>query len=147
MKGNVFQCRGENTNKQQFLKTVGVLEEHINKTFTYPQDVASICKTSTIVPLVQPTNLRKEEYEGDMEKKMIWETLMKTYIMNRMDMLESNQRGIYAIVWGQCSPMMQSKLESLDSYKKQWMRLHLAPPRNSSDHASFRRHAHRVYLT
>jgi hypothetical protein len=48
--------------------------------------------------------------------KMIWETLMKTY-MKRMDMLESNQRGIYAIVWGQCSPMMQSKLELLDSYK------------------------------
>jgi hypothetical protein len=36
MKGNVFQCHGESTNKQQFLKTVGVLDEHINKTFSYP---------------------------------------------------------------------------------------------------------------
>ena len=31
-------------------------------------------------------------------------------------MMKSNMRGIYAIVWGQCSPMMQSKLESLDHY-------------------------------
>jgi hypothetical protein len=31
MKGNIFQCHGENINKQQFLKTVGVLGEHINK--------------------------------------------------------------------------------------------------------------------
>jgi hypothetical protein len=40
MKGNVFQCHGEMNNKQQFLKTVGMLDEHINKKFTYPQDVA-----------------------------------------------------------------------------------------------------------
>jgi hypothetical protein len=33
MKRNVFQCHGKSTNKQQFLKTVGVLDEHINKTF------------------------------------------------------------------------------------------------------------------
>jgi hypothetical protein len=116
MKGNVFQCHGENINKQQFLKTAGVLEELINKTFEYPQDVASICKTFSIVALVQPDNLTTEEYTKDMGNKMIWETKMKTYT-KRMDMLKSNQRGIYAIVWGQCSPMMQSKLEPLDDYK------------------------------
>ncbi len=48
MKGNVFQCHGESTNKQQFLKTVRVLDEHINKTFSYPQDIASICRTSKL---------------------------------------------------------------------------------------------------
>jgi hypothetical protein len=112
MKGNVFQCHGENTDKQQFLKTVGVLEEHINKTFTYPQDVASVCKSFEVVTLVQPTNLSKEDYEGDIGKTMIWETSMKTY-MKRV-----NTRAIYAIVWGQCSPMMQSKVEPLDAFER-----------------------------
>jgi hypothetical protein len=46
---------------------------------------------------------------------MIWETTMKTY-MKRLDFLESNSRAIYAIVWGQCSPMMRSKLKSLDDF-------------------------------
>jgi hypothetical protein len=46
-----------------------VLEEHINKTFTYPQDVASICKTFVIVALVQPANLTDEQYK-DMGKKI-----------------------------------------------------------------------------
>jgi hypothetical protein len=50
-----------------------------------------------------------------MGKKMMWETSMKTY-MKRKDLLESSTRAIYAIVWGQCSPMMQSKLESLDDF-------------------------------
>jgi hypothetical protein len=117
MKGNVFQCHGETTNKQQFLKTVGVLDEHINKTFSYPQDIASVCKDFSLLALTQPANLTRKEYDEDMGKKMIWETNMKSYI-KRTEMMESNVRAIYAIVWGQCSPMMQSKLESLDNYTK-----------------------------
>lgn len=49
---------------------------------------------------------------------MIWETGMKNY-MKQMDQIESNTRAIYAIVWGQCSPIMQSKIESLEGYKAQ----------------------------
>jgi hypothetical protein len=116
MKGNVFQSHGENADKQQFMKTVGILEEHINKTFTYPQDIASVCKSFKMVPLVQPPNLSKDDYDKDMGKKMIWETQMKLY-MKRVDLMESNTRAIYAVVWGQCSPMMRSKLESLDNYE------------------------------
>jgi hypothetical protein len=51
-----------------------------------------------------------------MGKKIIRETSMKTY-MKRVDLLESNTRAIYAIVWGQCSPMMQSTVESLDAFE------------------------------
>jgi hypothetical protein len=69
MKGNVFQCHGKNTDKQHFMKTVGILEEHINKTFSYPQDVASMCKPFKIIVLLQPANLTKEENEQDMGKK------------------------------------------------------------------------------
>jgi hypothetical protein len=69
MKGNVFQVHGENANKQQFLKTIGVLEEHVNKTFEYPQDVISVCKTFEVIALVQPDNLTQAEYDGDMGKK------------------------------------------------------------------------------
>ena len=103
MKGNVFQCHGENANKQQFTKTVGVLNEHINKTFTFPEDVASVCQSFTVVLPVQPSNLTKKEYEEDMGKLLIWQTRMKTYL-KRVDMQESNTRSIYAIVWGQSSP-------------------------------------------
>jgi tartrate dehydratase beta subunit/fumarate hydratase class I family protein len=114
MKGHVFQSHGENTDKQQFTKTVGMLEEHINKTFMFPQDVASICKSFEKIALVQPKNLTKTEYE-DLGKKFMWEIKMKDY-MKRLDVMESNTRAIYAIVWGQCSQMMQSKIESLPGY-------------------------------
>ena len=117
MKGNVFQCPGENTDKQQFLKTVGVLKEHIEKTFKFPQDVATICTTHEIGEVKMPATITKKEYEEDMSKKMLWEIDMKTY-KKRVDELESNKRAIYAIVWGQSSPSMQSKLESLKDYAR-----------------------------
>jgi hypothetical protein len=87
MQNNVFQCHGENTDKQQFPKTVSVLEEHISKTFAYPQDVALVCKSFEIVPLVQPQNLMKAEYEEDMGKKMMWERSMEMY-MKGTDLME-----------------------------------------------------------
>jgi hypothetical protein len=80
MKGSVFQCHGENADKQQFLKTVRILEEHINKPFTYPRDVASVCKAFKLVTLLQPANLTKEEYKKDTGKKMIRGTHMKPYM-------------------------------------------------------------------
>jgi hypothetical protein len=64
---------------------------------------------------VQPADLSEEDYKK-MGKKMIWEASMKTY-MKRVDLLEGNTRAIYAIVWGQCSPKMHSKLESLENYE------------------------------
>lgn len=116
MKGNVFQCHGESLNKQQFLKTLGVLEEHINKTLKHSKDVMSICKTLEVVELTQPENLTKEEHDNDMGKRLMWELSIKTY-MRRMDTMADNIITIYSIVWGQCSPMMQSKIASLDGYK------------------------------
>ena len=116
MKGNVFQCYGETTDRQQFTKTIGVLREYINKTFDFPQDVASVCTSFKLTPPVQPKDLSDEEYEKNKTKKMIWETQVKSYV-KRLETLESNSRAVYAIVWGQCSAMMQSKLESLAEYE------------------------------
>jgi hypothetical protein len=117
MKGNVFQCHGETTDKQQYTRTVGVLGEHINKTFTYPQDVASVCKSFKLEEVKQPDNIDKDVYDKDIGKRLIWEMSMKAYV-KRLEMAESNARAIYAIVWGQCSPLMQSKIESLDKYEE-----------------------------
>jgi hypothetical protein len=74
-----------------------------------------VCDSFEVQPLVQPSNLTKDDYEKDMGKKMMWETSMKSF-MKRTDLQESNARAIYAIVWGQCSPMMKSKIESLDDF-------------------------------
>jgi hypothetical protein len=115
MKGHVFQCHAEQASRQQFLKTVGVLGEYIDKKLDYPQDIASLCRSFEIKVLVKPDNLDKYVYENDMGAKYEWEKTLELYI-KRKDKRESNLRAIFAVIWGQASPMMQSKLESLDEY-------------------------------
>ena len=46
---------------------------------------------------------------------MIWEIKVKSN-EKRLESIESYSRAKYAIVWGQYSAMMQSKLESLAEY-------------------------------
>jgi hypothetical protein len=100
MNGNIFTCHGEGSpDKQQYMKTVGVLEEHVNKIFSYPQDVASVCKSFEIADLVQPANLSKTDYKTDMGMRMIWETLNKSHI-KRKELQESNTITIYASCGG-----------------------------------------------
>jgi hypothetical protein len=108
----------EHTDKQQFPRTLGVLEEYINKTVSYPQDVASICTTFAFTPPTRPT-ISKEAYddETDVSQKMEFNAKLKTY-MKRVEAIEGNSRIIYSVIWGQCSQMMQSKLETLPSYEK-----------------------------
>jgi hypothetical protein len=48
---------------------------------------------------------------------MVYDAMIKTYV-KRIEALESNARVIFAVIWGQCSPMMQSKLETLDSFEE-----------------------------
>jgi hypothetical protein len=62
------------------------------QTFTYLQDVASVCKSFKVVPLLQPADLSEDDYKK-MGKKMIWEASMKTY-MKQVNLLEGNTRAI-----------------------------------------------------
>ncbi len=54
-------------------------------------------------------------YKNDMAERMTWEAEIKSHL-KRKEKMEANTRAIFSIVWGQCSPMMQSKLESLGEH-------------------------------
>jgi predicted DNA-binding protein (UPF0251 family) len=123
MKGNIFTCQGEGSpDKQQHLKTVVVLEERVNKTFSCPQDVASVFESFEIVQLVQPANLTKEECDADMGKKMIWEKSTKNH-MKRKHLMESNAIAIHAVVWGAAQPhdAVQARILRRFRHKEQSM--------------------------
>jgi hypothetical protein len=89
-------------------KTVGVLEEHINKTFAYPQDVASL--------LVQPQNLTKAECKRHGQEDGVGNVHENVYENNQSNGRQY-QSNLHDRVWGQCSPsMMQSKLDFSDQF-------------------------------
>jgi hypothetical protein len=100
MKDNVFQRHGENVDKQQFMKTVGILEEHINKTFSYLPSGRCIS-----VQIIQDhctfaaSKLHERGIRTGHGKENVLGNTHEELHEAKVDLPESNTRAIYAIVW------------------------------------------------
>jgi len=114
MNGHVFQCKKESQDKQEYLKTVEALGEYISKTLDYPRDMAGLCKSYTIPVLIEPQDLTEEETKSET-KKLIWKTKVTNFVKQE-EIQEKNKQIVFSVIWGQCSPTMQSKLQSLEEY-------------------------------
>jgi hypothetical protein len=111
MNSHLFQCHNETQDRQQFEKTVEALCEYINKELKHAGDVSSLCDTFNVIDLrsVQPEDL--DENEKSMFVKKKWEKEVERYL-ERVNELDSNLRHIFAVIYGQCSYSMQTKLIS-----------------------------------
>jgi hypothetical protein len=111
MNSHLFQCHNETQDQQQFNKTVEALCEYINKELKHTGDVSSLCDTFNVVDLcsVQPEDLDKNEKSMFVKKK--WEKEVERYL-ERVNELDANLRHIFAVIYGQCSYSMQTKLMS-----------------------------------
>lgn len=114
MNGHVFQCQKETQDKSAYLKTVEALGEYISKTLDYPRDITGLCKNFTVPVLTEPADLSEDERKSET-KKLIWKTQVINFV-KRQETQEKNVQVIFSVIWGQCSPTMQSKLQSLDEY-------------------------------
>jgi hypothetical protein len=132
MGGNVFECYEEQTDRRQYIKTVDALQGHVKKTMKYPEDLASLFASECRMPvLVRPPKpvppppvpaaegeaaqaaLDNEEFEADLE---VWKADLHE-LSKRKTTLRGNLSAIHAVIWGQCSEAMKSKLKSLSGYE------------------------------
>jgi hypothetical protein len=109
MNNHVFQCHNETQDRQQFEKTVEALLEYINKELKYAGDVSTLCETFDVIDLktVQPADIDENETSMFIKKK--WEKDVERYL-ERVNELDANLRHIFAVIYGQCSYSMQTKL-------------------------------------
>ena len=97
MKDNVFQCYSESSSKQQFTKTMEVLEGYIKKNMNFPKDIASLCKKYTLDGILDPKDLTDEEKKSDA-KKLICKTHVQLYV-RRTEVQENKCQNIYLVIW------------------------------------------------
>jgi hypothetical protein len=109
MNDHVFQCHNETQDCQQFEKSVEALFQYINNKLKHAGDVSTLCETFDVINLktVQPKDLDKNE--TSMFKKKKWEKDVKLYL-ERVIELDANLRHIFAIIYGQCSYSIQTKI-------------------------------------
>ena len=114
MNGNVFQCYGETTNKQQFIKIMEMLEYYIRTTMIFSKDIRPICITYEVPTIEEHKDLTDIE-KASAVKKLLWETKVKTHFKHITEQ-EKNVAALHTVLWGQCSHTMKAKIQSLPDY-------------------------------
>ena len=117
MNGHVFQCHDETHDKQQFTKTVDALLEYINKELDHAADIASLCDDFTVIDLTSVTPSDLATTETSLLKKKLWEKAIERYL-ERVNELDSNLRHLFAVIYGQCSYNLQTKLLTVGDFEK-----------------------------
>jgi Zinc knuckle len=115
MHGNVFECYDEQTDRRQYAKTVEALMGYAKKNLKCAEDLKSLFATEMTNPtLERPVRPGADADETDIA---IWNEDIRDYA-KRKRVLRGNLAAIQAIIWGQCSEAMRSKLKSIDGYEE-----------------------------
>ena len=113
MNGHVFQCFDECSAKNEFVRTVQALGEYVVKNLKQPGDMVSLTKSLTLPTIEVPADLADDEKSKFLIK--VWEQQVTNYT-NRLDLLKSNLRVVYTVIWGQCTEAMQFKLKTVSKF-------------------------------
>jgi len=111
--GHVFQVFHESNNRNQFARTIEALGEYFAKNMKYAGDIMSLTRDLKNPEVVEPASIPSTE--TDQNKVFTWEKEMTDYI-TRKNVLESNLKAGYTIMWGQCSEALRMKVKSSSDY-------------------------------
>jgi hypothetical protein len=116
MNGHVFECYEERGDRTQFPKTLESLGEYASNKLKYPEDLKSMFGETMAAPfIVEPADLSDK---ATKREEIIWEASLKSFA-RRTEELRSNLTNIYAVIWGQCSEAMRTKLRALNDFSTQ----------------------------
>jgi hypothetical protein len=99
-----------------FVKLCKKLAEYVGKTWyrNHGGNMQILVKTLVMPVLTQPANI--DELTATSTEKAIWKKKIEIFVQHKMA-LEENNRALYALVMGQCTEMMQAKLETQTTFK------------------------------
>ena len=112
MEGHTFVCHGETTTPFKYNDTMEQLGRYATHTYKYGEDVQLLVQTLEETNISKPDDLEKVKTATD---ERIWLKEIDGYV-TRMIIYSSNKCKLYAVIWDQCSPSMQARMESLDNY-------------------------------
>lgn len=112
MKGHVYDCKNLGQ-AEQYNLTTKKLANYVGRVFKQGTDVKIAVEHLTIPIVIMPLDI--DELNCTKTEKCIWEKQVDQYV-KRLDQLEENIRTLYSLIWGQCSEVMQAKLEAMPEY-------------------------------
>jgi hypothetical protein len=95
--------------------TTKEIAEYVGRTYEKGVEVQRIIEDGVIKALDEPANLTAEEEKSEV-KKAIWKKQIEAHV-KRIEKRDDNVCKAYMLVFGQCSEVVRSKLESMKSYE------------------------------
>jgi len=112
--GHIFQVFHESNNCNQFARTVEALSKYFANNMKYARDMMLLTQDLVNPEAAKPVAIAKGK--TDMEIVFKWEKEMTDYITQK-NVLNSNLKASYIIIWGQCSKAMRAKIKSANNYE------------------------------
>ncbi|KAI2499082.1 Reverse transcriptase (RNA-dependent DNA polymerase) [Fragilaria crotonensis] len=117
-KGHIYDC----TDAKQadlFIKTTSAISTYVATNFSkYGADISIAVETLSLPIFDDPMDPPPDASET---RKRMWAKEVDDY-MKRIGALAENIRAMYSLVWGQCSDIMQQKIEACDGFKEMNMK-------------------------
>ena len=119
MNGHVFQCYDETKNRNQFERTIEALGRYAAEYFSNARDVKAMLKALREVEFIEPED---PPFSSTRTTVKIWEREVELFI-DRKANYDENKWSLYAVIIGQCSPSLKSRLKGNTSFEN-WDNTH-----------------------
>ena len=117
MNGNVFECFEEQSDRNQYKKTVAALDAYVKLSMDGSIDLAPLFAVNRSVPTIAlPVKMAESDVVNTELVTLLFSEAVKSYV-KRTHVLESNLATVYSIIWGQCSENMQARLKTHKEYE------------------------------
>ena len=115
LNGHVFELGSETNKSNQFNRTIEEINNYMARKYDYGGDMAKLLRERAELDLTPSKPLHPGD-SADKTDLRIWEKQVDKYV-ERMNAYTNNKHALYAIIWGQCSESMQSRLKTVDDFE------------------------------
>jgi hypothetical protein len=108
----VYDCT-DSLQSDQFVKTTKEVAEYVGRTYRYGADVRL-----AVEKIKAPDFAKPSDPPGDASRTAIhvWEKKVDEYV-KKESYFDENMKTLYSLIWGQCTDIMRTKLESLNLFE------------------------------
>ena len=111
LKGFYYDC-SDSKQSDMFVKTTKEIAGYVGRTYKMGGDTRIAIETQEVPKFAIPADIAEDAPKGEVR---LWEKKLD-HISKREDQLEHNIRQVYALVWGQCTDILQQKIEAEDGF-------------------------------
>ena len=108
-----------------YIKTKNEIAEYVGTNYNNVDDIRAAIEEGIKPVLSRPVKPAADQ-EGNLDEtdELIWKKEIDHFV-KRKNLLDSNLRKAYSLVWGQCSNIMRKKLEALPKYAELKSKFHV----------------------